>query len=99
MGMELIVPGFSLHRELKLLRAAGLTSYEAIFAATRAPAAFLGRSKEFGIIAVGQRADFLLVPGNPLEDAARLASPTGIMARGRWFSREQMQGILDTLRR
>jgi hypothetical protein len=99
MGTELIVPGFSMHRELQLLRAAGLTPYEAIFAARRAPAAFLKRSNEFGTIAVGQRADFLLIAGNPLDDLGRLARPTGVMARGRWFAREQLQAILDTLRR
>ncbi len=98
MEMELIVPGFSFHRELRLLREAGLTPYEVIFAATRAPATFLGRSNEFGTIAVGQRADLLLVSGNPLENLAHLSTPSGVMARGRWFSRERLRDILDALR-
>jgi hypothetical protein len=98
MGMELIIPGFSLHRELKLLRAAGLTPYEAIYAATRAPADFLRQSSEFGTIAAGQRADFLLLSQNPLEDISRIAQPLGVMARGRWFPQERLRELLDALR-
>jgi len=97
MGVELVAPGFSLHRELRLLVEAGLTPYEAIHAATRAPAAFLQQSEEFGSIALGRRADFLLLSQNPLEDVSRLADPAGVMARGRWFSREALQGMLHTL--
>ncbi len=85
-------------RELRLLRAAGLTPYEAIFAATRAPSAFLQRSLEYGTVAVGQRADLLLVNGNPLEDLKPLATPEGVIARGRWFSRETLQQALESLR-
>jgi imidazolonepropionase-like amidohydrolase len=95
--MEGIVPGFSIHRELQLLRAAGLTPYEAIFAATRAPSAFLQRSFDFGTVAVGQRADLLLVNGNPLEDLKPLATPEGVIARGRWFSRETLQRTLEAM--
>jgi imidazolonepropionase-like amidohydrolase len=97
--MNGIVPGFSMHRELQLLRAAGLTPYEAIFAATRAPSAFLQRSSEFGTIAVGQRADLVLVTGNPLDDLKPLAMPEGVISRGRWFSREMLQQALEALRR
>jgi len=38
-----VVPGFSLHDELKLLVAAGLTPYEALRAATANVAEFLGQ--------------------------------------------------------
>jgi hypothetical protein len=99
MGMEGIVPGFSMHRELQRLRAAGLTPYEAIFAATRAPSAFLQRSFEFGTIAAGQRADLLLINGNPLEDLKPLAMPEAVIVRGRWFSGETLQHALEALRR
>ena len=99
MGMELIAPGFSLHRELQLLRAAGLTPYEVIHAATRAPAAFLGQASEFGTIAVGQRADLVLLSDNPLTDVRHLAAPAGVMTRGQWLPRERLQAMLDNLRR
>jgi len=59
--------GVSIHREMELLVAAGLSPIEALRAATSAPAdAF--RLKDRGRIAKGLRADLVLVNGNPDED-------------------------------
>jgi imidazolonepropionase-like amidohydrolase len=71
-----VFPGAGLHRELAHLVAAGLTPIEAIRAATLLPARFLTRSErepEFGEVAVGRRADLLLVEGDPSADVAALA--------------------------
>lgn len=97
MGVPLMVPGSSLHHELRLLVESGLTPYEALRAATVTPAGFVGRQDEFGTITAGQRADLLLVGGNPLEDVAHLRAPLGVMARGRWLTREELQQTLATL--
>ena len=35
--------------------------------------------------------------GNPFEDVTRLRRPIGVMARGRWFTREQLQKMLTGL--
>lgn len=99
MGSPLIAPGSSLHREFELLTEAGLTRFEALRAATTAAAAFLGKSQEFGSIQVGLRADLLLIDGNPLEDLASLEQSVGVMARGRWFTREQLDEMLIRLAR
>ena len=49
-----VVPGFSLHEELALLVKAGLTPMEALQAATRNPAEFLGHPDRQGVVlAVG----------------------------------------------
>jgi hypothetical protein len=97
MGLPLVPPGGSLHRELGLLAASGLSSYEVIRSATVVPAAFLGRSNEFGTIAPGQRADLLLVNGNPLENLTVLDHPTGVMVRGRWHPRREIDELLKRL--
>ena len=97
MGFPRIAPGASLHHELQLLVESGLTPYEAIRAATVVPATFLKKSEEFGRIAAGKRADLLLVDGNPFQDVGHLAEPVGVMARGRWFTREQLRPMLATL--
>ena len=86
-----------MHHELRLLIESGLSPYEAMRAATVAPATFLVKDDEFGTIAAGKRADLLLVDGNPLQDIGYLAQPVGVMARGRWFPREQLQQMLVTL--
>ena len=97
MGLPLVGPGSSLHRELQLLLASGLSPYEVLRSATVMPAAFLGKTKEFGTIAVGQRADLLLVFGNPLENLAVLKRPIGVMVRGRWLQRQKLDELLNPL--
>ena len=96
-GLELVAPGSSLHRELQLLLASGLSPYEVIQSATVVPAAFLGKTKEFGTIAVGQRADLLLVARNPLENLEALKRPIGVMVRGNWLPREKLDELLKPL--
>jgi imidazolonepropionase-like amidohydrolase len=59
--------GASLHRELELLVAAGLTPTEALAAATSTPARIFGL-KDRGRIAVDLRADLVLVKGDPAAD-------------------------------
>lgn len=97
LGAPLIVPGVSIHDELQLLTQAGLTPYDAIRTATINPAIFLGKDKEFGTIAVGKRADLVLVEGNPLQDLTTLKQPLGVMVRGTWFTREELQRMLTAL--
>jgi len=99
MGLPLVAPGSSLHRELQLLSASGLSTYEVMRSATVVPAAFLGKTKEFGTIAVGQRADLLLVASNPLENSETLKRPMGVMVRGRWLPREKLDELLKPLAR
>jgi imidazolonepropionase-like amidohydrolase len=85
--------GWTLHRELESLVAAGLTPYQALTAATRNPAAFLRASKEWGTIETGKRADLVLIAGNPLEDIRNTARIEGVSVGGRWLdntARERM---------
>ena len=57
-GVRKVVPGQSLHEELMLLvRDANLPPLDALRAATRNAAAFLGRDREIGTIAAGRRAN------------------------------------------
>jgi imidazolonepropionase-like amidohydrolase len=59
--------GASLHRELELLVRCGISPARALAAATSAPARVFGLADR-GRIAVGQRADLVLVSGDPLAD-------------------------------
>ncbi|MCR6487393.1 amidohydrolase family protein [Amycolatopsis sp. OK19-0408] len=59
--------GLSLHRELALLVKAGLTPAAALTAATSAPARRFGLADR-GEVAVGKRADLVVVDGDPLAD-------------------------------
>ncbi len=62
-----VIPGISLHRELELLVAAGFSPMQAIMAATKVGAAYLGKESELGTIEAGKLADLIVVRGNPLE--------------------------------
>ena len=91
------VPGFSLHGELQNFVDAGITPYAAIKAATRDAAEFVGALDKFGTVAVGRRADLILVDANPLDDVANVAKRIGVMIRGRWFSESELQEKLELL--
>jgi Amidohydrolase family len=92
-----VVPGFSLHDELKLLVAAGLTPYDALRTATANAAEFLGLTGEFGTMTVGARADLLLLDANPLIDVANAARRSGVMVRGRWLAESELRAMLKAL--
>lgn len=68
--------------ELVALTIAGLTSIEALRAATLAPAALLG-SSDLGEIAVGNRGDLLAVSGDPLQDISVTSHPQLVVLSGR----------------
>ncbi len=92
-----LVPGFSLHDELGYLTEAGLSSYEAIEAATASAAEALGERDEFGTVAEGLKADLILTEENPLQDVSNLRDPAGVMANGRWLPRDQLLALLEGL--
>jgi len=92
-----IVPGYSLHDELRILVENGFTPYEAIATGTVNAAIVVERMTgegDFGTIEEGKRADFLLVADNPLEDVAVLRTPLGVMAAGRWYSAEALEELV-----
>jgi imidazolonepropionase-like amidohydrolase len=67
-AQQFVVPGASLHRELELYVAAGLTPAAALRSATVDAAHLLGVSSRAGTIEVGKDADLVLVDGDPLTD-------------------------------
>ncbi|MGZ8397629.1 MAG: amidohydrolase family protein [Gemmatimonadales bacterium] len=88
------VPGFSTHRELQSLVAAGLTPYQALETGTRNVAAFFGTLATTGTIGVGKRADLVLLDANPLTDVANTTRRSGVMLRGRWLPKAEIEGRL-----
>jgi hypothetical protein len=92
------VPGFSLRHELESMEAAGLTPYEVLVTGTRNVAKYAQRELleqgNFGTVASGNRADLVLLRGNPLESLDHLWDQEGVMVRGRWISREEIEGRL-----
>lgn len=81
------VPGFSIHNEMVAMARAGLTPYQIYVTGTRNVARFFGREKEVGTVEVGKIADLVLIDADPLADVANFARQTGVVVRGRWFTR------------
>jgi hypothetical protein len=92
------VPGFASLRELSLMVAQGLTPYEALTTATRTPARYaaevLGEPGDFGAIIVGNRADLILLDGNPLDSIDALGGRSGVMVHGSWHAGEALDEAL-----
>ena len=79
---QLLVPGLSLHEEMSLLVAAGLTPLEAVTAATRKGAELL-RADSLGRVAAGKVADLVVLDANPAKDIAATRRIAWVMFRGR----------------
>lgn len=94
-GNPWVAAGFSLHDELDNFVEAGLTPYQALRAGTRSAAECLEQEHEFGSVAVGLRADLLLLATNPLEDVRAVRRPAGVMVRGRWLPRPELDRRLE----
>jgi imidazolonepropionase-like amidohydrolase len=80
-----VLPGASVHEELRLFVEAGLTPYAALAAATREPARFLDRLHETGTIEPGKRANLVLLHASPVEDIRNTARIAGVIVRGRYL--------------
>ena len=83
-------------RELQAMVAGGLTPYQALVTGTRNVAEYFGTLNQTGTVAVGKRADLVLLEGNPLQDIRFTAQAAGVMVSGRWLSREEMERRIAT---
>ncbi|MSR63596.1 MAG: amidohydrolase, partial [Planctomycetes bacterium] len=95
MGNPYVLAGFALHEELGYLVAAGLTPYEALRAGTAEAARCMRAENDWGTLAVGRRADMLLLLANPLEDVRNAGKRAGIVLHGRWMSEDELHAGLE----
>jgi hypothetical protein len=93
-GGNPVFPGFGLHDELALLVASGLTPLEALQCATRNAARYFG-SRDFGTIEAGKAADLVLLNADPLADIRNTEKIEAVVMRGRYFSRQDLDAMLD----
>lgn len=97
-GTDLSIPytfaGFSLNDELALFVQAGLTPMEALQAATRNPAIFLGELSSQGTIERGKIANLVLLDANPLENIRNTQRINAVILKGRYLSKETLQRML-----
>ena len=87
------VPGFSLHREMEVM-AAAMSPFEVLRSGTKNVADYvvetLGQPGDFGSVAVGNRADLLLLEADPRADVGNVAQRAGVFVAGTWLSAEDI---------
>ena len=86
--------GFSLHDELALFVEAGFTPLEALQAATRNPARFLGQLNSLGTVERGKLADLVLLEADPLEDIRNTRRVNAVVLNGRYLPQEALRRML-----
>lgn len=90
-----VYPGYAVHEEMALLVASGLTPREALRAATLAPAQFLGISATTGSVAVGKRADLVLLDADPARDIRNTRRIQAVMIDGRLLRHSDINALLE----
>jgi cytosine/adenosine deaminase-related metal-dependent hydrolase len=92
------VYGYALHDELReFVEDMGFSEYEAIEAATRINAEWMGILDRVGTVEEGKVADLILVRKNPLKNLRHLKKLDGVMVRGRWLTRSDLNQSLAEL--
>ena len=97
-GADFSYHGSGLHDELRELVTAGLSPLEAVQAATIRAATFLGRQGRTGEVRAGADADLVLFDDNPLADIRAVGRIRGVMTRGAWLPRADLDRMLAAAR-
>ncbi|HET9907070.1 MAG TPA: amidohydrolase family protein [Anaerolineales bacterium] len=93
--LPILLPGYSLHRELQNLVNAGLSPLEAIKAATLNAAIATGLDSQKGTIAAGKIADLVIVTGNPDEDITAIGNTVLVFKEGMPYLPEALRKSVE----
>jgi imidazolonepropionase-like amidohydrolase len=79
-------PGESLHQELELLVAAGLTAAQALRSTTLDPAKYLNAAASLGTVEEGKTADLVILDGDPLADIRNTRKIAAVVLGGKYMA-------------
>jgi len=82
-------PGYSLHRELELLKDCGIPNAEILKMATINPATFMGLT-DYGEVKVDFVASLVLLDENPLKDISNTQKIHAVILKGRLFEKKEL---------
>lgn len=89
------IPGDSALAELELYGEIGLPALDALATGTVNVARFFGEHERFGRLREGLDADVLLLSADPRANLANVRKLEGVMLRGRWLPRSELDALLD----
>ncbi|NVO84481.1 amidohydrolase family protein [Hymenobacter terrestris] len=93
-----IIPGYSYFEEMKLFAQCGISNANILRACTYNAARYFG-DDNLGKIEANQNADIVLLDANPLLDIANTTKISGVMVRGRWFSKKELDEKLAAIKK
>ena len=93
-----IYPGESLHEELKLMVASGLTSSQALQTATINGAKFMGDADFYGTIQKGKSSDLISLDSNPLTDIQAIDQIDMVFSNGRLYTKSDLNNLLRSIK-
>lgn len=93
-GTDTPIGGFRYHDEMAHLVRAGLSPAEVLKAATIDAARYAGLERTSGSIAVGKRADLVLLAADPLADIANTRRIRAVFLGGRLYDRPRLDELL-----
>lgn len=94
-----MVAGFGLHDEMEAMVRYGLSNRQVLEGATRLPAEWLGVSTDRGVIAIGKRADLLLLDADPMVNVANTRKIAAVVAGGRFLDRAKLDQRMTELKK
>ena len=89
-----MIAGFCVHDELAAMVRGGMPPLAALQTATINPARYFNLEKTAGAIAVGRRADLVLLDANPLKAIENVGRIRAVVAAGRLLERADLDKLL-----
>ena len=93
-----VYPGESIHEEIKLLVAAGLTPAQGLRTAVINGSKFFGVENFFGSLRPGKCSDLIVLEQNPLVDIAAIDHLNSVLSHGKLYSRADLDALLAAIR-
>ena len=86
------------YKDLEIFQEAGLSPLQILQTATINGAQYFNIIEKTSTIAVGKKADVVLLDKNPLENIMALRSVNSVIANGHYYNRESLDSMLKTAR-
>lgn len=93
-----VYPGSSIHEEIKLLVASGLTPAQGLRTAVVNGAKFMGVQDRYGALTVGKCSDLVVLNGDPLSNIDAIDGIDAVVSHGKIYSRSALDGLLASIR-
>lgn len=97
-GTDTALGGFRYHDEMGHLASAGMSPAAVLRAATLDAARYAGLDRDSGSVAIGKRADLVLLDANPLEDISNTRRIRAVFMNGRLYDRNRLDALLGFAR-